>query len=68
MLSTHWKTECDHKDKLKQCNKCKEIMPEEVLEKHTVELTCPPNPKNDPKCALCGAIIPKVGNKEEDGW
>jgi hypothetical protein len=68
MLNIHWLSECEKKNQLKQCKKCKEIMAENIYEKHTVDLKCEANPKNEPRCPLCIAKIPVQGNIADSGW
>jgi len=62
-LTQHWITECEKREELRQCQRCKEIVHENDYEAHTVAQKCPPNPKSKPKCPLC-----KEGIEEEWRW
>ncbi|TNV71959.1 hypothetical protein FGO68_gene6540 [Halteria grandinella] len=67
-LRDHWLTDCEKKDELRKCQTCKQVVHENVFEKHIQEKACFNNVNDTPICALCGVNVgklPPVGNHPE---
>ena len=67
-MRAHWITECAKMKELRQCQRCKQIITEDIFEKHTLEQKCTPNPKDDPACTMCGTNIASVNKNIQQGW
>ena len=67
-LRDHWVQECDKKDVNRQCQRCKDVVPENQFEKHTKDKKCKPNPNNEPVCPLCKTNIAKLGKDQKAAW
>ena len=66
-LNGHLLSECEHKDRFKECPRCKESIHVELFDQHTVEKACiiskPPKAAN--RCPLCHQDLVPAG---EVGW
>ena len=59
-IRDHLLQECDKKDELRQCLRCKQVVHRDQFEEHTQKQACMDNPDDKPVCPLCEADVTRV--------